>query len=141
VRYLSWLCAVAVALYAWYATGLAPFSDLAYAALGVPAITALLLYGTLGGFSTNPDVAAYYRSRGTSIRVLPWVVVGAAALGLEIAGLALGGRSKDVPTLSTTLDHLLVTHVGRCLLYLWWFSVGVRAIIPLARLLPRKESS
>jgi hypothetical protein len=136
-----WLSAAAAALYAWFATGLAPFSDAAYATLGVPAVTALLLYGVFGGFSTSPGIASYYRSRGTSVRVLPWIVVVAAALGLEIAGLALGGRSKDVPTLSTTLDHLLVTHAGRFLLYLWWLWVGARTIVPLARQRPRKQSS
>ena len=54
MRFIWGGSAAAAVLYAWYATGLAPFSDLAYAALGVPAITALLLYGTLGGFSTSP---------------------------------------------------------------------------------------
>ncbi len=140
MRSLTWLSAAVAALYAWYATGLRPFSDLAYASLLVPAATAVLLYGALGGFSTSPDVSSYYRSRSTSSRVFPWVVVFTAALGLEIAGLALGGRSKDVPTLSTTLDHLLVTHAGRCLLYLWWFWVGVQAIVPLARQHARKPS-
>ncbi len=136
-----WLSTLAAALYAWFATGLAPFSDAAYAVLGVPALTALVLYGALDGFSRNPDVGAYYRSRGTSRRILPWVVVAAAALGLEVAGLARGGRSENVPTLSTTLDRLLVTHTGRFLLYLWWLWVGYRAIEPLARRRTRRSSS
>jgi hypothetical protein len=133
MRYATWLTTIIAVLYGWFATGLAPFSDAAYVALSLPVVSALLLYGSFGGFSTSPFVTSYYRSRGSSMRALPWVVVFAAALSLEIAGLALGGRSKDVPTLSTTLDHLLVTHAGRCLLYLWWLWVGARAITPLAR--------
>jgi hypothetical protein len=46
-----------------------------------------------------------------------------------------------VPTLSTTLDHLLATHVGRFLLYLWWLWVEYRAIEPLARQRARKPSA
>jgi hypothetical protein len=133
----------AVALvYAWFATGLAPFSDAAYLALSLPAALALLLYGTLGGFSVSPGgISSYYRARAASTGLLPWACVFAVALGLEVAGLALGGRSKDVPTLSTTVDHVLVTHVGRCLLYVWWLWVGARAITPLVGQRPRKERS
>jgi hypothetical protein len=98
----------------------------------VPAALILLVYGALRGFSLSPEgISSYYRARGAGIAVLPWTAVFLVALGLEIAGLALGGRSKDVPTLSTTVDHLLVTHWGRWLLYLWWLWVGVRAIAPL----------
>ncbi|MGB8179275.1 MAG: hypothetical protein WCF63_03835 [Acidimicrobiales bacterium] len=95
----------------------------------MPVLVALVVYGALGGFSPRPDgITSYYRARGDSTRVLPWAAIFAVALGLEIAGLALGGRSKDVPTLSTTIDQVLVTHAGRWLLYLWWLWVGYRAI-------------
>jgi hypothetical protein len=92
-----WLRALAAALYAWFATGLAPFSDATYAALSLPAVAALTLYGSFGGFSRSPDVGLHYRSRGTSRRVVPWAVVIGAALGLEIAGLALGGVRRTCP--------------------------------------------
>jgi hypothetical protein len=128
-------------VYAWFATGLAPFSDAAYVALGVPIATALVLYGALGGFSSREDLSSYYRERGAHTGLLPWVVVFVVALGLEIAGLALGGRSPNVPTLSATIDHLLVTHWGRWLLYLWWLWVGARAIAPLADRPQRREPS
>jgi hypothetical protein len=112
---------------------LAPFSVAAYVALSAPAALALLLYGALGGFSASPGgVTSHYRRRGTSTGVLPWAIVVVVALGLEVAGLALGGRSQDVPTLSTTVDHLLVTHEGRSLLYLWWLWIGASAIVPIA---------
>jgi hypothetical protein len=138
---MALMAAIAV-LYAWFATGLAPFSDAAYVALIVPAATALLVYSALGGFSASPGgISSYYRARGASARLLPWTAVFAVALGLEIAGLALGGRSQDVPTLSTTIDHLLVTHWGRWLLYLWWLWIGVRGIVPHARWQQRRETS
>jgi hypothetical protein len=70
--------------------------------------------------------------RRATTGILPWASVAVVALGLEIAGLALGERSAVVPTLSTTIDHLLVTHAGRWLLYVWWLVVGARAIAPLA---------
>lgn len=129
MRYAASLAATIAVLYSWFATGLAPFTDAAYVALSVPVVTALVLYGALGGFSPRPDgITSYYRACADSTRVLPWAAIVAVALGLEIAGLALGGRSKDVPTLSTTIDQVLVTHAGRCLLYLWWLWVGFRAI-------------
>jgi hypothetical protein len=119
----------------------APFSDTAYALLGVPVAVALLLYGALGGFSSREDISSYYRARGARYGLLPWVAIFAIALGLEIAGLALGGRSTDVPTLSTTIDHLLVTHWGRWILYLWWLWVGARPIEALTERQRRREPS
>jgi hypothetical protein len=108
----------------------------------VPAALILLVYGALGGFSLTPEgISSYYRVRGARIAVLPWTAVFVVALGLEIAGLALGGHSKDVPTLSTVLDHLLAAHGGRWLLYLWWLWVGVRTIAPLVGRQQPKETS
>lgn len=129
-------------IYAWFATGLTPFSDAAYVALSVPAALALVLYVVLGGFSASrDDITSHYRTRAASTGVSPWACVVAVALGLEVAGLALGGRSQEVPTLSATVDHLLVTHGGRWVLYVWWMWVGARAIAPLATLRPGKVPS
>jgi hypothetical protein len=109
--------------------------------LGAPAALIFLVYGALGGFSLAPEgISAYYRARGARTGVLPWAAVFVVALGLEIAGLALGGHSQDVPTLSTVLDHLLVTHWGRWLLYLWWLWVGARTIAPLVGRRQSKET-
>jgi hypothetical protein len=132
---------VVALVYAWFATGLAPFSTTAYVALSVPIIVAVPFYGALGGFSVHSrDVASYYRMRRAPGAVLPWAILFAVALALEIAGLALGGRSADVPTLSTTIDHLLVAHEGRCALYLWWLWIALRAITPLWGLRPQGSS-
>jgi hypothetical protein len=48
---------------------------------------------------------------------LPWLLVALAAAGLEGLGLALGGRSKTVPTLSTMIDHALAWHALRLILF------------------------
>ncbi|MGH3733091.1 MAG: hypothetical protein ACRDVC_06930 [Acidimicrobiales bacterium] len=140
MRYVGAALAIAGVAYAWLATGVKPFTDSAYILLSVPSVVALAVYGALGGFSPRRrDVTSYYRSRGASIRAYAWIIVFGVALGLEIAGLALGGRSKDVPTLSTTIDRLLVTHWGRWLLFVWWLWVGVRAIERLARVRREEE--
>jgi hypothetical protein len=54
----------------------------------------------------------------------PWVVLLLLAVGLEVAGLALGGRSTEVPTLSTVIDHALGWHGVRLALFLGWLAVG-----------------
>ena len=46
------------------------------------------------------------------------------AVGLEAVGLALGGRSAGVPTLSTVIDHALGRHGVRFVLFLGWLAVG-----------------
>jgi hypothetical protein len=63
------------------------------------------------------------------------------ALALEIVGLALGGRSTAVPTLSTAVDHVLVAHWGRWLLFLWWLWIGARAIEGMSQRRREKKQS
>jgi hypothetical protein len=124
---------VLVALvYAWFASSVKSFSVPAYVLIAVPSLIALLLYGVLGGFSTSRgDVTNYYRTRSATTswrRAAPWIVVAVLAVALESVGLALGGRSIDVPTLSTTVDHLLVDHWGRFLLFALWLAVGANPL-------------
>lgn len=116
--------AVAIA-YAWLATGVRPFSAGAYTYVAVPSLVAVVL-----------SVAAESRRRAEraptprATRALaranttPWWSIFVAAVALEAVGLALGGRSKTVPTLSTTVDHLLVTHAVRWLLFVAWLAVA-----------------
>jgi hypothetical protein len=113
-----------------------PFTTLAYVLIAIPSLAVLITYGVLGGLSTRNDVARYYqeRSRGATLaNVTPWTVLLLAAVALEAIGLALGGRSTVVATLSTTADHLLVTHWGRWLLYDLWLAVGAGPLFRLAR--------
>jgi hypothetical protein len=129
------LFAIGALVFAWFATGTRAFSLSAYVLLAVPSAVALLLYGALGGFSSSrADVTSYYRVRSSPVswhRAAPWLVVAILAIALESIGLALGGRSPNVPTLSTTIDHVLVDHWGRFLLFAIWLVVGA---IPLHRL-------
>jgi hypothetical protein len=134
-RTAATLLVIAGLVYAWFATGVRSFSIPAYVVLVVPSLAALLFYGALGGFSPRrTDVTNYYRGRSPTTswhRAAPWVVVAVLALALESVGLALGGRSVDAPTLSTTVDHLVVDHGGRFALLALWLAVGAR---PLRRL-------
>jgi len=119
--------AVAVA-YAWWATGVAPFTVLSYVVVAVPSVALVVAYGAGGCLAPNrSDVAEYYRRRArnaSTTTALPWLAILAAVVVLEGIGLLFGGRSPTVPTLSTTVDHLLSAHWGRFVLCGVWLSVG-----------------
>jgi hypothetical protein len=115
-----------------------PFTTSAYVAVALPALVALALYAGAGAYRPGRvDITAHYRQR-SSHQLGPWIGLVVCALALECVGLALGGHSKSVPTLSATLDHLLVEHWGRWLLFLAWLWIGARAITRLHRL-PRRD--
>ncbi len=118
-----------VAAYAWWATGVAPFTGAAYAAVGIP--VAVVAVGTSLGPRRN-DAVSPTRSppTGTFHAALPWAVLGGMALVLELVALALGGRSHTVPTLSTVVDHALSRHPVRFLLFSAWLAL---AGVPLVR--------
>lgn len=137
------LGAVVAIAYAWWAAGVAAFSALAYVLLAVPSLTAIIAYASEGGFSLRRrDLAAHYRFRAEGATVetaAPWLAVLGAALALEVWGLALGGRSVEVPTLSTVVDHLLATHVERAALYVLWLAAGALPVVGLARRDERRD--
>jgi hypothetical protein len=136
------LLVICVLVYAWFATGVRSFSTSAYVVLAVPSLSALLFYGALGGFSLRRNaVTTYYRSRSSAVSwqsAAPWVIVAVLAIALEALGLAIGGRSADVPTLSTTVDHLVVDRGGRFALLVLWLAVGA---CPLRRLMLLRRSA
>ncbi len=122
----------AMVVYAWWATGLVPFTGRAYLAVALPSLVLIVAYGLVGGWGgTGSAVAGYYRQRtgeATLADAVPWLVILFAGLTVEAVGLLLGGRSPIVPTLSTTVDHLLVTHVGRFALFAIWLLIGFSAV-------------
>lgn len=126
---------MAFAIYAWWAAGVSPFSELSYALVGIPSVIVVFAYSSMGGLSPNrPAIDEYYQDRADGASpstVAPWLILLLAVTILESVGLALGGRASSVPTLSTTIDYLLVTRWERCLLYVIWLLVGG---IPLLRL-------
>ncbi|MGC8513115.1 MAG: hypothetical protein ACP5P1_08785 [Acidimicrobiales bacterium] len=106
------------AAYAWYATGLRPFTNSAYEAVfAAPAI--LLAFGLL-----SPAGRRTPRDSPTLRAVAPWVTLAVLAGCLEAIGLALGGRSPVVPTLSTVVDHALGWHASRFVLFIGWLKLG-----------------
>jgi hypothetical protein len=108
---------VAFALYAWWATGQPPFAARAYLAIAVPAAALAVAVVARGRRAADP---APISRRGA----LPWLLVLVAAAGLDGVGLALGGRSPDVPTLSTVVDHALRWHGVRFALFCGWLALG-----------------
>lgn len=129
------LAAVLAIAYAWWDTGVAPFTALSYTLIALPSLAAVTLYASRGAFSRHrADLTNYYRTRARRVSfssAAPWLVVLLAAVALEAVGLALGGRSLSVPTLSTTVDHLLRWHWERGVLCTVWLLVGAS---PLWRL-------
>ena len=123
--------------YAWWATGVSPFTAASYVLSAVPWAIAIAAYASAGYFTLRRgDVVAYFRYRALGVTrrsTTAWLVVAAAVVSLESVGLALGGRSDRVPTLSAVVDHLLVTHIGRCALFCAWVAVGAWPLIRLRR--------
>lgn len=115
--------------YAWWITGIAPFTWPSYTLIAIPCLVTVALYAAAGAYSSRRaegPLSYKLEERTPSLAgVAPWLVVLFFAVVLEAVGLALGGRSKEVPTLSTTVDHLLVTHAGRGVLFVAWLAVGV----------------
>jgi hypothetical protein len=130
------LVAVGV-VYSWWATGLRPFTATAYVAVGIPVLVVALGAVIAARRASGPPGNGRWR---TTNRVqaaptgpvwrqaAPWIVIGCAGLGLEIAGLALGGRSARLPTLSTVADHALRWHGTRWVLFVAWLACGAALV-------------
>jgi len=120
--------------YAWWATGTQPFTLTAYVAVGVPVVLAgAVALGRPVSRVTSPPPTP----DGGLWSAAPWIVILALAVVLECTALALGGRSSEVPTLSTVVDHALGRHALRFLLFCGWLAVG---FAPVAWGWPRQRS-
>jgi hypothetical protein len=109
-----------VLAYGYWATAQAPFRTSAYLAVGLP----VALVGLAVLIAPEP-LARKRNSALVSLRsAWPWLAIAGLMAGLEIVGLALGGRSTTVPTLSTVVDHALAWHLVRLLLFGAWLSIG-----------------
>ena len=113
--------AAAAALAAWWVTGLSPFTIAAYVAVGLPVVA---LVAVVVGRSFGLGQSMVKPGPATLRSVLPWLVLTALGIGLEALGLALGGRSAGVPTLSTVVDHALAWHGLRFVLFCGWLAMG-----------------
>jgi hypothetical protein len=119
-------CVTCVAGYAYWATELRPFTVSAYVAVGIP----VAVVGCVAAFD---GPARGQRAQGAAMVglrwVLPWLLVALLAAGLEGLGLALGGRSTTVPTMSTVIDHGLAWHAARLALFCGWLLIGSAPLI------------
>ncbi len=121
--------------YAWWATSLHPFTVTAYGTVAGPValVLAAAMRRTPGtsrrqeveGGTTQAAVATGGRT-GIGVRSTgPWLGLLSLAVCLEAAALALGGRSRIVPTASTVADHALAWHGVRMVLFLAWLAAGL----------------
>ena len=107
--------------YAFWATAQPPFGGSAYIAVAIPvAFVVAALLVRRGGWSAARRAPRVVTVAGA----WPWFLIGGLIAGLEAAGLALGGRSATVPTLSTVIDHTLAWHVVRAALFVSWLLLG-----------------
>ncbi len=123
-------CVICVAGYAYWATGVRPFTVSAYVAVGIP-VTVVGCVAAFGWPARGP------RPQGAEMAglrwVLPWLLIALLAAGLEGLGLALGGRSTTVPTMSTVIDHGLAWHALRLALFCGWLLIGSAPLIRTIR--------
>lgn len=132
---------VLVVAYTWWTTGLHPFTDTSYAAIALPAafVAGLHLFAPPVRTNRETRLGAFRRAPGLG-GTAPIASVLLLAIGLEAAGLALGGRSVVVPTLSTVLDHALRWHGTRAAIFLAWLGVGLRPLFRVGRQPPPEPS-
>lgn len=124
---------VAACGYAAWDSGVAPFTATSYWAVGAP-VALLALLAILTRRRRTGSVEDRHGAAGDFRRFIPTLTVVCAAIALEAAGLALGGRSPAVPTLSTVLDHLLRWRALRAALLVAWLCAGfLPVVIPITR--------
>jgi hypothetical protein len=125
-------CILCVAAFGYWATGLRPFTLTCYFAVGIP----IVVVGSVLAFAGRTPIEGPRHLRAEPVRlrrVLPWLLVALATACLEGWGLALGGRSSAVPTLSTVLDHALTWHALRLVLFCGWLVLGSVPLVTLVR--------
>ena len=127
----------ALLAWSWWTAGTRPFEAAGYVAVGVPSAILLVAVGIASAAPAHRRAArASYRSSADRLPVVArvaWIVWVGAAAGCEAVALWLGGRSATVATLSTTVDHLLGTRLGRAGLVALWLAVGGIGVARLAR--------
>jgi hypothetical protein len=124
------LALVALVAYAWWGTGTRPFTLVADLAVGIPVVLVAVM--------AFPDRESVPDAPPTALRrILPWLLLGGAAVTLEAIALALGGRSRAFPTLSTVIDQALAWHAARSGLFVIWM---LAAAWPFGRRLRKRGS-
>jgi hypothetical protein len=138
-RTATWtLAAVAIAVgYGWWATGVQTFTTVAYLAVAIPAVvvlTASLVTGRMTERAPSTPATDQRGGAATSGRsTLPLAAVVVAAVVLEIIGLALGGHSSTVPTLSDVADRAIARHLLRAIAFGLWLAIGTSGAVARLR--------
>lgn len=104
---------VAAVAYAWWATGLRPFSLLATVAVVGAGVIAMVV------------ASRYLRPRGrvpVALReVLPWIVLFGALATVQLLAYS-GSPRTEYPTLSYLANAALDTHVARASAFVAWLT-------------------
>lgn len=107
------IAAAAVAVYAWWATGVRPFTVTSAIAVISAGIVAMA-FGSRHGSLPEP-----VRLRGTQIAA--WVALLGALAAWQLAAYLQHPRSEH-PTLSSLANALLNTHAARALAFVLWLA-------------------
>jgi hypothetical protein len=108
--------AVALATYAWWAVGLAPFSARATAAVVLAGAAAMAIGGRerrRGRSPTEGDVSG----------LAPWAALAAVAGAWQLAAYLQHPRG-DHPTVSSLANELLDSHPARAAAFLVWIAAA-----------------
>ncbi len=116
----------AAAILAGVASGARPFTVPADVAVSVPSA---LLVGSLALERLRPGTGPWRRmdrarpegGRGTAV---PWLVVIAVLVGVELASYFHSGPRADYPTISSAMDALFRHRAARAAAWLAWLTVG-----------------
>jgi hypothetical protein len=138
-RTATWaLAAFAIPVsYGWWATGVQTFTTAAYLAVAIPAVvvlTASLVTGRMTERAPSTPATDQRGGSATSGRsALPLAAIVVAAVVLEIVGLALGGHSSTVPTLSDVADRAIARHLLRAIAFGLWLAIGAAPCVARLR--------
>jgi len=130
----------ALIAYSWWASGARPFTWVAYVAVGIPiVIVAVLAMRGTAFAGPRRHGASQFADQAVTLRsTWPWILLVVVMIGIEAAGLALGGKSAQVPTISTVVDHAIAWHFVRFILFAGWLAV---CVAPLARKMPLRRTA
>jgi hypothetical protein len=111
--------------YSIWAASLRSFTLASYASVAIPVLATVIAVFAMWRNRLASGAEASAAGGSEVAPLIPWMVILGSGLVLEVIGLALGGRSPTVPTLSTVLDHAVDRQVLRTLLFCAWLLLGV----------------
>jgi hypothetical protein len=124
------LLAGGVAVYAWIAAALRPFSQPEYVMVALPIVPVVLLTARPLQAEPGPELAGAER-RWRRAAVL-WITALVVLASWELLALFSSPRD-DHPTLSYLADRIMSTHVGRSIIFLAWLLLGAALAVRPSR--------